>query len=211
VHHVARPAQRQSIDHLQTGFRRQRGEIGGPVSVDRHALGPVATLAQVEPEPGRRKRSDDVGSGATHALEELGRLGHIVEHAEGDGQIVGIHLGQLFPAPLVHVDESGVGRGLLPGHRHHGLGGVDTRDVNALGGQRREEGPTAAADIEDPIGRQRRGDVDGDTQPVEHRPPTEHPRHRLAGVEAGEPSRPLLEVGLEVTVRHGHTPCFRSG
>ena len=53
--------------------------------------------------------------GPTHPLQQLHRRADVVEHAERHGHVVGIDLGDLFPSPLLHVDEVGEQRRLLLG------------------------------------------------------------------------------------------------
>ena len=67
--------------------------------------GPCGTAAQ----PRGGERADDVRGGAAHAAQQLGGLVHVVEHPEGDGDVVGVLLVEVSH-PLAPRPARGLGR-----------------------------------------------------------------------------------------------------
>ncbi len=123
------PARPRGLSSSATRPPREarRREVSGPIAVDVHSPGAVAQPAELEAQTRCRERGDDVRRGAAHGAQEHGGLVHVVEHAQGDGDVVGVHLVDGLPPPLLDRHQFRVSAGLDPGELHHGRRGVDAR------------------------------------------------------------------------------------
>ena len=150
-----------------------------------------------------------MGASPSHAFEQLARQSYVVEDAECDRDVVVVDVLEILPAALLDLDQPWEDLGLLSRELDHRVGGVDAGHMDPSRRQRGEQRPAPAPDVEDPLRAYLDADLHRETQPIEEGPSAEHPRHRLARVEGGEAAGTPLEVGLEITARHEHTPCFR--
>jgi len=204
-------AERADLGDLEVGGGGQTVQVIGPAAVDVDAPGTVAGPAELEPESRGGKGAQDVGGGPTHAEKKVDGFIHVIEDTQSDGHVVGVFLVDLFPALLTDIDQTGILGRFSLGQAHHGVGRVDPGDMDAGAGQRTEEGSAATPDVEGPPGTEGHALVDGEVEPVEQRSPSEGAGHLFTAVEGGEPPRPTMEIGLELSLRHRRTSHFHSG
>jgi hypothetical protein len=211
VHGIPGSAERLELDNLEVSLGGEPSQVGQTPPVDMDPPGAVTGAAQLEPQPGCRKRGEDVGGGPSHAPEQFRRFVDVVKDAQGDGNVVGIDFIDLLPTALLDLDQVRVPGGLRLRQSDHGLGRIDTGDMNTGTGERREKGPAPTADIQRSLSLEGDGLIDGETQPIEEGASAEGPGDGLASIESGEPLSPSVEIGLKLSLRHRCTPHFRNG
>ena len=192
----------------EPGGRGQAGEVLGPVAVHVHAAGPVAHLAEPKSEPGRRERGDDVRAAPpSGAAGRPGRPRSRTRPGPAPRRRRRARRWSPIPAPPPPPTPGG------PASRRAsatmaGAGSIPVTCTPAPRGARtagRSRIPRRGPAVRPSVVTM----STAPTQPVEERSAPEQPRHRLAAVEGGEARGPLVEVGVELSGRHGRRSRFR--